>query len=66
MEGPNYWWPNDHAWIVASEIDGFSTYVGASHSCIDRVLASPLLEALPTALNHRFDVWGDTINGPPE
>lgn len=66
MEGPNYWWPNDRVWIVVSEIDGFSTYVGASRSCIEGVLASPLLEALPTALNRRFDVWGDTINGPPE
>ena len=66
MEGPNYWWPDDRAWIVASEIDGFSTYVGASRSCIEGVLASPLLEALPTVLNQRFDVWGDTINGPPE
>ncbi len=66
MEGPNYWCPNDRAWIVASEIDGFSTYVGASRSCIEQVLASPLLEALPTALNRRFDAWGDTINGPPE
>jgi hypothetical protein len=25
MEGPNYVWPDDRAWIVATEIDGFST-----------------------------------------
>jgi hypothetical protein len=66
MQGPNYWWPNDRAWIVASEIDGFSTYVGASRVCIEGVLASPLLEALPSALNQRFDVSGDTINGLPK
>ena len=64
-EGPNYWWPGDRSWVVASEIDGFSTYVGASASCIEAILASPFLEALPSGLDRRFDVWGDTINGPP-
>ena len=64
FEGPNYLWPADRAWIVATEIDGFSTYVGGSRPCIEKVLASPLLEALPSALDHRFDGWGDPINGP--
>jgi hypothetical protein len=53
-EGPNYLWPDDRAWIVATEIDGFSTYVGAPKDAIDHVLASPLLEALPSDLQHRF------------
>jgi hypothetical protein len=65
MEGPNYFWPDDRAWIVATEIDGFSTYVGAPREGIDRVLDSPLLEALPSALAHRFDGIGDLINGAP-
>jgi hypothetical protein len=64
-EGPNYWWPDDQTWIVVTEIDGFSTYVGASPGCIDEVLASPLLEALPVAVTDRFDIGSDTINGPP-
>ena len=49
MEAPNYWWPDDRASIVATEIDGFSTYVGGSQACVDAVLDSPLLEALPSA-----------------
>jgi hypothetical protein len=65
MEGPNYLWPDDRAWIVATEIDGFSTYVGASKEGIDQVLASPLLEAFPCELTDRFDGLGDPINGPP-
>jgi hypothetical protein len=65
-EGPNYWWPRDRSWIVVTEIDGFSTYVGASRRCIEGLLASPLLEAPPSALDHRFDIWGDSINGPPK
>lgn len=55
IAGRNYWWPDDRAWIVVTEIDGFTTYVGASHSCVERVVASPLLEALPAGLNDRFD-----------
>ncbi|MGZ5297896.1 MAG: hypothetical protein ACXWEZ_13375 [Actinomycetota bacterium] len=64
MEAPNYWWPDDRAWIVATEIDGFSTYVGGSQGCVDAVLNSPLLEALPSALAHRFDIRGDSPNMP--
>lgn len=63
-EGPNYWWPDDRAWIVATEIDGFSTYVGGSQECVDAVLNSPHLEALPSALAHRFDIRGDSLNMP--
>lgn len=63
-EGPNYLWPEDRTWIVATEIDGFSTYVGGPKECIDDVLASPLLEALPCRLTDRFDGIGDPINGP--
>jgi len=27
---PNWWWPDDRAWIVVSELDAPSTYVGGS------------------------------------
>lgn len=64
-EGPNYLWPDDRAWVIATEIDGFSTYVGSSKECADHVLASPLLEAFPCELTDRFDGLGDPINGPP-
>ncbi|MDP9225249.1 MAG: hypothetical protein M3P18_15675 [Actinomycetota bacterium] len=63
-EAPNYWWPDDRAWIVATEIDGFSTYVGGFQECIKGVLASPLLENLPSALADRFDMRGDSVNTP--
>jgi hypothetical protein len=42
-QGPNYWWPQDRAWVVATEIDGFSTYVGAPK---DRIELDPTV-ALP-------------------
>jgi hypothetical protein len=64
-EGPNYLWPKDRAWIIATEIDGFSTYVGAPSEGIEHIFGSPLLEAFPSELTHRFDGLGDPINGPP-
>jgi hypothetical protein len=40
------WWPADRAWLVATEIDGYLTYVGASHAAIAAVLAAPALDAV--------------------
>jgi hypothetical protein len=41
------WWPDDRAWCVATEVDGYDSYVGGSQACIDAVLASDLLRAGP-------------------
>jgi hypothetical protein len=43
----NLWWPEDHAWCVASEIDLRWTYVGGSSELIARILADERVEALP-------------------
>jgi hypothetical protein len=64
-EAPNYFWPDDKTWIVATEIDGFSTYVGARKDRIDLILESPFLEAVPCTLSQHFDGIGDPINGEP-
>jgi hypothetical protein len=45
----NLWWPADHSWCVASEIDLPWTYVGGSVELIGRVLADERLEALPAS-----------------
>lgn len=45
-QSPSMWWPGDRAWFVATEVDGYSTYVGGSAACIDAVLATPVLEAI--------------------
>ena len=59
---PNIWWPEDRAWCVATDIDLFDTYVGGSGECMEAVLSSPALEALPTTIDARVDLGGDTIN----
>jgi hypothetical protein len=52
-QSPNLWWPDDHAWCVASEIDFRSTYLGGSQALIDRVLDDERFEALPARTGDR-------------
>jgi len=40
-QSPNLFWPEDHAWCIASEIDLYCTLVGGPHA----LLANPALEA---------------------
>ncbi|MCK9894219.1 hypothetical protein [Frankia sp. AgB32] len=40
------WWPRDQSWLVATDIDGYLTYLGASHAAIRAVLADPALDAV--------------------
>jgi hypothetical protein len=46
---PNLWWPDDHAWCVASEIDLPWTYIGGSAALIAGLLADDRLEVQPGA-----------------
>ena len=52
---PNLWWPEDRAWIVITEIDGFSTYVGGNRGPVGDVLASPDVEAIEVTLDTHMD-----------
>ena len=58
-QSPSIWWPDDHAWCVATEIDLMTTYVGCSGGCRNDLLAHEGFEA--------FEVdpirdWGDRLN----
>ena len=61
-DGPNLWWPDDHAWCVASEIDLAYTYVGGSRKLIEQVLELPALESLPCEITDRVTYDSDRIN----
>jgi hypothetical protein len=54
-QSPNIWWPDDRAWCVATELDGYSSYVGGSRACIDSVLASPDVETIGVDPTVRMD-----------
>jgi hypothetical protein len=55
---PNLWWPDDRAWIVVTEVDGYSTYVGGSRTAIEDVLASTDVEAIEVTLDTHMDPEG--------
>lgn len=39
FQSASLWWPDDHAWCVATEIDFDSTYVGCDDRCCDEILS---------------------------
>lgn len=49
QQTPNLWWPSDHSWCVASEIDLPWTYVGGSLELIDHLLADDRLETVSSS-----------------
>jgi hypothetical protein len=44
-QSPNLFWPQDHAWCVATEIDLFCTLVAGSEALAQALVGDPLLEA---------------------
>jgi hypothetical protein len=58
----NLWWPEDRAWVVATEIDFAWTYVGGTRAAIDAVLADDRLEAFEALLTDDPTYDGDTVN----
>ncbi len=45
-QSPNYWWPSTRSWVVATEIDDTSTYIGGPERLIEDLIASDKLKAL--------------------
>lgn len=60
-QSPNLWWPVDHSWCVASEIDFPWTYVGGSKELICQLIADERLETVEAAqedpLCREFPTW---------
>jgi hypothetical protein len=52
---PSFWWPDDRAWFVTTDIDSVSTYVGGSDALIRVLLSDDALEVLPVDLDDPFD-----------
>src|SRR5205823_9620956 len=50
-EPPSFWWPQDRAWFVFSEIDLHCTYVGGTAALVERIVADSDLEAFPANLD---------------
>jgi len=61
-EPPQLLWPEDHAWVLATEIDWDSTIIAGSRALIDSILADGRFEAYLVAENSDLSSNGDTIN----
>ena len=59
---PNLWWPADHAWCVATDVDMMTTYVGGSAETVAAVLADTGLEAHPVTADDAVTWDSDTVN----
>jgi hypothetical protein len=63
---PSLWWPRDAKWIVGTDIDLMTTYVGASSSAVEALLADERLEVLPVPDSQSVTWEADTINPLPK
>ncbi|AOD24491.1 hypothetical protein IM25_18105 [Rhodococcus sp. p52] len=63
--GPNLWWPQDRAWLVATDIDLMSTYIGSSTDCALALAAHPDLEVIDTSKLRKVTWDSDEINPLP-
>jgi hypothetical protein len=59
---PNLWWPDDRAWVVATEVDFAWTYVGGTRDLAEAVLGEPRLEVLPATLADKVGYDTDLLN----
>ena len=55
FHSPSFWWPEDRAWFLSTEVDAQSTYIGGSVGLVERLLADPEIEVLPAAPKGPFD-----------
>jgi hypothetical protein len=59
---PSLWWPDDHAWCVATEVDLRTTYIGCSEACRDDLLARSELEAYAIDPSCGINLRSDALN----
>jgi len=62
---PHLWWPDDHAWVVATDVDFRSTMVAAPRACADQIVADPTFETFEVGVDDRADLGGDDRNPLP-
>ncbi|MFI9201930.1 hypothetical protein [Streptomyces sp. NPDC053048] len=62
VDGPEFWWPQDRSWVVTTDHDLLSTYIGCSAETAKRILQTDELEALPVTPQTRVDFYADEAN----
>ncbi|MDO9454515.1 hypothetical protein [Nocardioides sp.] len=64
VQSPSYWWPEDHSWVVHSEVDHDSTVIAGGADLAADLLADAEIECL--RVTRRTSLWAiaDRINYP--
>ncbi len=65
-EAPNLIWPEDRAWLIATEVDFDSTLLGGSRELIDALLAAPELEVWEVDGEVSLQADADKLNPVPD
>jgi hypothetical protein len=63
-QSPSILWPDDHSWVLATEIDFDSTLVAGTKELIRELVQTPGLEVLPIRLDADLSWDGDRFNRP--
>ena len=61
-QSANLWWPEDHAWCVATEIDFMTTYIGGTRDAIDAIVKDKVFEAYRVEPTDGITYASDTLN----
>ena len=62
VQSPSWWWPEDRAWVVHSEVDYDSTLVAGSARLAVALLADPGIECLEVGPRTRLTAHADHVN----
>jgi hypothetical protein len=63
-QSPSILWPEDHAWVLATEVDFDSTLIAGTEALIDELVQTPGLEVLPLRKDANLTSDGDMLNRP--
>jgi hypothetical protein len=63
-QSPSILWPDDHAWVLATEIDFDSTLVAGTRALVRELVETPGLEVLPISTDADLTWDGDVLNRP--
>lgn len=55
-------WPEDHGWVIASEIDWDSTIIGGQRPLIDELINDSRFETYEVTAEDNLSWTGDTVN----
>jgi hypothetical protein len=61
-QSPSLFWPDDHTWCVATDVDLDSTYLGGSAALVADLLADERLEVFATEVTGSVWATSDDVN----